>query len=46
MEPKFIFHEEDKFYTKVVTLAMQMLDRKPSEEPVSIVEEDAVDDET
>ena len=34
---------EDKFYTKVVALAMQMLDRKPSEEPVLTVEEEAVD---
>jgi single-strand DNA-binding protein len=34
---------EDKFYTKVVALAMQMLDRKPSEEPVMTVEEEAVD---
>jgi single-strand DNA-binding protein len=34
---------EDKFYTKVVALAMQMLDRKPNEEPVMTVEEEAVD---
>lgn len=32
-----------KFYTKVVALAMQMLDRKPSDEPVLTVEEEAVD---
>lgn len=30
-------------YTKVVALAMQMLDRKPSDEPVLTVEEEAVD---
>jgi hypothetical protein len=29
--------------TKVVALAMQMLDRKPSDEPVMTVEEEAVD---
>jgi single-strand DNA-binding protein len=34
---------EDKFYTKVVALAMQMLDRKPADEPVLTVEEEAVD---
>jgi single-strand DNA-binding protein len=34
---------EDKFYTKVVALSMQMLDRKPADEPVMIVEEEAVD---
>jgi single-strand DNA-binding protein len=32
---------ETKYYTKVVALSMQMLDRKPEEEPVSIVEEEA-----
>lgn len=30
---------ETRFYTKVVALSMQMLDRKPEEEPVSSVEE-------
>ena len=30
-----------KYFTKVVALAMQMLDRKPSEEPVMTVEEGA-----
>lgn len=30
-----------KFYTKVVALSMQMLDRKPNEEPVTTVEEEA-----
>ena len=30
---------ETKYYTKVVALSMQMLDRKPEEEPVSSVEE-------
>jgi single-strand DNA-binding protein len=34
---------ETKFYTKVVALSMQMLDRKSSEEPVMTVEEEAVD---
>lgn len=30
-----------RYFTKVVALAMQMLDRKPSDEPVMTVEEDA-----
>jgi len=30
-----------KYYTKVVAMAMQMLDRKPEEEPVSMVEKAA-----
>jgi single-strand DNA-binding protein len=30
-----------KYYTKVVALSMQMLDRKPEEEPVSTLEENA-----
>ena len=34
---------EVKFYTKVVALSMQMLDRKPSEEPVLTVEEEAIE---
>lgn len=34
---------EAKFYTKVVCLAMQMLDRKPSEEPVLTVEEENIE---
>ncbi len=34
---------ETKFYTKVVALAMQMLDHKPSDEPVMTVEEEAID---
>jgi len=34
---------ETRFFTKVVALAMQMLDRKPSEEPVMTVEEEVVD---
>jgi hypothetical protein len=29
--------------TKVVCLAMQMLDRKPNEEPVLTVEEEAIE---
>jgi single-strand DNA-binding protein len=31
---------ETRYYTKVVALSMQMLDRKPTEEPVMTVEED------
>jgi single-strand DNA-binding protein len=34
---------EMKYYTKVVALAMQMLDRKPSDEPMLTVEEEAAD---
>ena len=34
---------ETRFYTKVVALAMQMLDRKPSEEPVLTVEEETIE---
>ena len=34
---------DTKFYTKVVCLAMQMLDRKPNEEPVLTVEEEAIE---
>jgi single-strand DNA-binding protein len=34
---------EARYFTKVVCLAMQMLDRKPSEEPVLTVEEDAIE---
>jgi single-strand DNA-binding protein len=37
---------ETKYYTKVVALSMQMLDRKPEEEPVSTLEEDAGEYET
>jgi single-strand DNA-binding protein len=33
---------ETKYYTKVVALSMQMLDRKPAEEPVAAVEEEQV----
>jgi len=32
---------ETKFFTKVVALQMQMLDRKPADEPVMEVEEEA-----
>jgi len=32
---------ETKYYTKVVALLMQMLDRKPSDEPVTAVEEES-----
>ena len=34
---------ETRYFTKVVALAMQMLDRKPSEEPETAVEEVAAD---
>jgi single-strand DNA-binding protein len=34
---------EIKYYTKVVALGLQFLDRKPAEEPVLTVEEEAVD---
>jgi len=34
---------EMRYYTKVVALAMQMLDRKPSEEPVMTVEEETME---
>lgn len=37
---------ETKYFTKVVATSMQMLDRKPEEEPVSAVEEAGVDYET
>ena len=32
---------ETKYYTKVVALSMQMLDRKPNDEPMLTVEEEA-----
>lgn len=32
---------ETRYYTKVVALSMQMLDRKPNDEPVMTVEEEA-----
>ena len=32
---------ETKYFTKVVALAMQMLDRKPNDEPMLTVEEEA-----
>jgi len=34
---------ENRFFTKVVALTMQMLDRKPSEEPVMTVEEETIE---
>ena len=34
---------ETKYFTKVVALTMQMLDRKPSDEPMMTVEEEAAD---
>jgi single-strand DNA-binding protein len=38
---KYESEGETKYYTKVVALAMQMLDRKPAEEPEMTVEEQA-----
>jgi single-strand DNA-binding protein len=32
---------ETRFYTKVVALALQFLDRKPAEEPMTTIEEEA-----
>jgi len=32
---------ETKYFTKVVALSMQMLDRKPNDEPMMAVEEEA-----
>ena len=32
---------EDKYYTKVVALTLQFLDKRPAEEPVMAVDEDA-----
>lgn len=40
---KYEDNGENRYYTKVVALAMQMLDRKPTDEPVLSVEEEAVD---
>jgi len=37
---------ETRFYTKVVALALQFLDKKPTDEPVMTIEEEAVDYET
>ena len=34
---------DTKFYTKIVALGLQFLDKKPAEEPVLAVEEEAVD---
>ncbi|HET6595891.1 MAG TPA: single-stranded DNA-binding protein [Anaerolineales bacterium] len=34
---------ENRYYTKIVALSMQMLDRKPSEEPVMTVEEETIE---
>jgi len=34
---------ETKYFTKVVALSMQMLDHKPSDEPMMIVEEETVE---
>lgn len=38
---KFEDKGENRYYTKVVALSMQMLDRKPNDEPIMAVEEDA-----
>jgi len=40
---KFEDKGENRYFTKVVALAMQMLDRKPSEEPVMTVEEETIE---
>ena len=40
---KFEDKGENRYFTKVVALTMQMLDRKPSEEPVLTVEEEALE---
>ena len=37
---------ETKYYTKVVALQMQMLDKKPADEPMMTIEEDAGDYDT
>jgi single-strand DNA-binding protein len=37
---------ETKYFTKVVALTLQFLDKKPSDEPMLTVEEEAVDYET
>src|SRR5215208_4664847 len=34
---------ETRFYTKVVALTLQFLDKKPTDEPVMSIEEEAVD---
>ena len=34
---------DTRYFTKIVALAMQMLDRKPSEEPMMTVEEEAIE---
>jgi len=34
---------ETKYFTKIVALSMQMLDKKPTEEPVMAVEEEQTD---
>jgi single-strand DNA-binding protein len=34
---------ENRYFTKVVALSLQFLDRKPAEEPVMAVEEEAVE---
>jgi single-strand DNA-binding protein len=40
---KFEDKGENRYFTKIVALSMQMLDRKPSEEPVLTVEEEAIE---
>ena len=34
---------ETKYYTKVVALSLQFLDRKPADEPVMMVDEEAAE---
>ena len=40
---KYENNGENKYYTKVVALSMQMLDRKPNEEPMMTVEEETAE---
>lgn len=37
---KYEHNGETKYYTKVVALTLQFLDKKPAEEPMPVVEED------
>ena len=34
-------HGENKYYTKIIALQMQMLDRKPADDPIMTIEEDS-----
>jgi single-strand DNA-binding protein len=40
---KYENNGENKYYTKVVALSMQMLDRKPNDEPMMTVEEETAE---